>query len=310
MANEYVTMLDLAVLNADSGVVPLIEKDIVIAPEVAKYPALSIKGVSFDSVVRNTLPTTDYALVGNGIDTSKSKYEKKTFECKWRDGQMQVPKAAALADMRGKENVLALEVDGMIKSAIRKIGRVAIYGTQTPGSSLGFPGALQVYDTTNLVVDAGGTTDDTASSVWGIKFGPENMSLVFGNERVLSPGEWREQVVLGANSKNMMAFVNSLDGWEGVSWQNPYCIGRIKKLTADSGKTLTDSLVYDLFEKFQAILGELPDALMMTPRSQNQLRKSRTATNDKGNPAPLPMDVGGIPIIVTNSIVNTEKLAW
>jgi hypothetical protein len=310
MANSYVTLLDIAQLNGDSGVVPLIEKDIVIAPEVAKYPAMSIKGVSFDSVVRNTLPTTDYALTGNGIDSSKSGYEKKTFECKWRDGQMQVPKATALADARGKEHVLALEVDGMIKAAIRKIGRVAIYGTQTPGSTQGFPGALQVHDTTNMVVDATGTTDDVSTSVYGIKFGPEYMSLIFGNERVLSPGEWKEQMVLGANSKNMTAYVNSLDGWEGVSWQNPYCLGRIKKLTTDSGKGLTDSLIYDLFEKFLANLGELPDALLMTPRSQNQLRKSRTATTAKGDPAPLPMDVGGVPIIVTNSIVNTEKLAW
>lgn len=310
MANEYVTLLDLAQLNGDSGVVPIIEKDIVIAPEVAKYPALSIKGVSFDSVVRNTLPTTDYTLAGNGIDTSKSKWEKKTFECKWRDGQMQVPKSVALADIRGKEHVLALEVDGMIKSAIRKLGRVAIYGTQTPGSSNGFPGALQVYDSTNMVVDATGTTDDVATSIWGIKLGPEYMSLVFGNERVLAAEDWREQTVLGANSKNMMAYVNSLDGWEGVSWQNPYCVGRVKKVTTDTGKGATDSLVYDLFEKFLANLGELPDILLMTPRSANQIRKSRTATNDKGAPAPMPQDVGGIPVIITNSIVNTEKLAW
>lgn len=307
MANEYLTMLDVAVLNGDSNVVPMIEKDVVIAPEVAKYHALPIDGVSFDSVVRTALPSTDYTDVGNGVDSSKSKYEKKTFECKYRDGQMIVPKSVALAHKLGEADLLSKEVDGMIKAAIRKIGRVTIYGPQTPGSSKGFPGALQVTDST-MVVDAGGTTDDLCSSVYGILFGPEWMSIIFGNKRVLTPGEWKEGSVAGANNKNITAWLNALEGWEGVSWQNPYCVGRIKKITKETGKMMTDSYGYDLLELFQATHGEKPHALLMTPRSQAQLRKSRVTTN---NATPLlPTDIDGVPIIVTNSIVNTEKLAW
>jgi len=39
-----------------------------------------------------------------------------------------------------------------------------------------------------------------------------------------------------------------------------------------------------------------------------QLRDSRTATNVTGAPAPRPTEVEGIPIIVTDAIVNTEAV--
>jgi hypothetical protein len=46
----------------------------------------------------------------------------------------------------------------------------------------------------------------------------------------------------------------------------------------------------------------------MTKRSQEQLRASRTATNATGAPAPIPTDAFGIPIGVTDGILNTEAL--
>jgi len=50
----------------------------------------------------------------------------------------------------------------------------------------------------------------------------------------------------------------------------------------------------------------MPDALFMTRRSLEQLRASRTATNPSGSPAGNPDNVAGIPIIVTDSILDTE----
>jgi hypothetical protein len=52
-----------------------------------------------------------------------------------------------------------------------------------------------------------------------------------------------------------------------------------------------------------------PDVLFMTPRSLYQLRASRTATTPGGTPAPIPTEVFGVPIQVTNQIRNNEKLA-
>lgn len=306
MPNEFLTLLDLAARNQDSGIVPLIEKDIVIAPEVGKFPAMMIDGVSYDCVVRESLPTSSYVKPGNGIDTSRSRYSKKTVELKYRDGQMQVYESHYLADKRGGEVLLADEMDGMIKAALRALGRQLIYGSKTGGNTNGFPGAVEVVDN-QLVVDAGGTTDDVASSVYAFKLGEDMCKIIGGNNRLLSPGgEWVKQQVLGADSKPTMAYVNNLSGWEGMQWVNPYCVGRIKKITTDSGKTMKDDWGYDLLEKFAAVLGEAPDFFLMTPRSAGQLRKSRITAN-VATPE-WPTEIAGIPILQTNSILNTEKL--
>jgi hypothetical protein len=46
----------------------------------------------------------------------------------------------------------------------------------------------------------------------------------------------------------------------------------------------------------------------MNRRSLSQLRKSRTATNATGTPAPIPREVEGIPIIVTEALSSTEAI--
>lgn len=309
MANEFLTLLDIAAANSGEGLRKLIEKDIVIAPEVNRFPAKTISGVSFDTVIREALPTTDYVVAGNGIAASKSRYAKKTVECKYREGQMRVYKAHALAHKDGAEAILAKEMDGMIKAVIRKLGKTIIYGNNAANNSVnGFPGALQVVDA-NMVVDAGGTTAGTGSSVYAFKVGEEMASLIFGNEKALeSLQEWILQQVTGEDGNLTSAYCNDLSGWEGVAWENPFCVGRIKKLTADTGKTMSDDFGYDLLEKFHKHLGQMPDFFVATPRSANQLRKSRTPTTESGKKADWPTDVAGIPLLVSNSISDTESL--
>ena len=81
---------------------------------------------------------------------------------------------------------------------------------------------------------------------------------------------------------------------------------RIKKLTADSGKGLTDALIYSALAKFPT--GVRPDVMFCSRRSLHQLRNSRTATNQTGAPAPIPTEVEGIPIVPTDSLSDIEAL--
>jgi hypothetical protein len=82
---------------------------------------------------------------------------------------------------------------------------------------------------------------------------------------------------------------------------------RIKNLeeAGSNKKTLNDALLYAAYEKFTEF-GMEPTHIVMNGRSREQLRGSRTATNPAGNPAPLPTEWEGIPIIRTASIVNSE----
>src|SRR5690606_11533086 len=111
--------------------------------------------------------------------------------------------------------------------------------------------------------------------------------------------------IVASNGKRLTAYVQELHAYPGLQVGNKHCIGRIRDLTDENGKGLTDSLIAQLIEKFPA--GVVPDVLFMTRRSLAQLRNSRTATNATGAPAPYPTDWEGIPIVVTDSLTNTEN---
>src|SRR6266540_905285 len=304
MAYQYLTALDLAKINGSDMTVGLIEENLNAAPELQVVPARAIKGTSFKGLIRTGYPATGFRKLNVGVEPTKSTYVNKIFECFYYDGQMEMDRAAASADEQGEAHALALEADGH--------GRAFLLTTGTGGDPDGYPGGVQVVDS-GLVVDAGGTTADICSSVYAIVASPKFMGLIFGNNQVFDVGQWRVQTI-ARSSKEMTAWKNSLEGWIGVEWLSKYAVGRIKKLTTDSGKGLTDSLLADLLAKFP--IGVKPTHLFMSRRSRAQLQKSRTVTlfgQGAGRPnqptiAPLPTDYDGVPIIATDSIIDTEAL--
>lgn len=315
MAYAYLTALDLAKMNGSDMVVGMIEENLNAAPEAEVLPARTVKGTSFKSLVRTAYPTTEFRKLNEGVEPTKSTYVNKTFELFYYDGQMEVDNAVAIADEQGPDHALSIEADGHGRAALLKLGSQVWYGTGTGGDADGFPGAVQITDS-SLVVDAGGTTDSVASSVYAIVASPKFMELLFGNNTVLTAGEWRKQTIT-RSSKEMTAWKNSVEGYIGAAFYSKYAVGRIKKLTTDSGKGLTDSLLADLFAAFP--IGVKPTHLFMSRRSRQQLQKTRTVTlqgNSAGNPkgnqgliAPVPTEYDGVPIIATDSILNTELLA-
>ena len=74
----------------------------------------------------------------------------------------------------------------------------------------------------------------------------------------------------------------------------------------DANKTLTDGLIGKLYAKFP--IGRKPHAFFLSRRSLGQLQGSRTAVNPTGTEAPIPDNWQGIPLIPTDSILDTEAL--
>lgn len=312
MAYQFLTALDLAKINAGDRAVGLIEENLNAAPEFALFPSRAIEGVSFTTLVRTGYPSTSFRKVNEGVEPTKSTYENRQYECAYYDGQMEMDHAAAQMDKQGIAHALSLEEDGHSRAYMLKAGSQFYYGTGTGGDANGFPGAVQLADS-SLVVDAGGTTADTASSVYAVVVMPKFFELIFGNNSVLSVGEWRKQSIT-RSSKEMTAWKNSLEGWIGAAFYSKYAVGRIKKLTEDSGKGLTDSLLAQLLAKFP--VGVKPTHIFMSRRSRRQLQTSRSVTlfgQGSGRPsqplvAPVPTEYDGVPIIATDSISDTEAL--
>lgn len=311
MAYAYLTMLDLAKINGSDQTVGLIEENLNAAPEAAILPARQITGTSFKSLVRTAYPSGAFRAINTGSEPVKSTYINRRHETFYYDLQLEMDNAIASGDENGPEHSLAMEADGAARGYMLDIGPQVWYGRNT--DSLGFPGAVEVVDS-SMVVDAAGTTATTASSVWAICAMPKFFELIFGRNTVLEVGEWRKQTIT-RSSKEMTAWKNALEGWVGAAFYSKYAVGQIKNITADSTKTLSDTLLSKLIQAFP--IGTKPTHFFMNRRSRQQLQVSRTVTlfgqgtgrPDQPNIAPIPTEYDGIPIVCTDSITNVEAIS-
>lgn len=309
------TLLDIARMNGSDAVAGLIEESQQAHPELSgmvntvKIPGVgfmrTIKGTQYKTLVRTALPTVAFRDANEGAAASGSAWANRLVETFILNPRFEADKAIADAHEDGAEAYLALEASGQLEAAFRLLGKQFYYGRGTGGDAKGHPGMLQAYDATNMVVDAGGTTANTGSSAWLVKFGPKDVSWVLGQDGNLELDDPRIES-LSDGTNRYTAYVQELLAYVGAQVGSVNAVARIKKLTADSGKGMTDALMYSALELFPA--GVAPDVCFMTRRSRAQLRTSRTATNATGTPAPLPQEVEGIPIAVTDSILNTEAL--
>jgi len=305
------TLLDVIKRNGTDAAVGLIEEASKATPEVALGAARTIRGLNYKTRVRTGLPTVGFRQVNQGTAVSKSTIEQRLIECYLLNPQFEVDKAAADAAEDGAAAYLAEESLGVTQAAFQALGISFFYGAHSSfGKSDAFPGLLQCYKSDEMVVDAGGTTANTASSVWLVRWGIQDVKWVLGEggrAEVTDPIEVR---LTDDNGNPYTGYRQELYLRPGLQVGSIYSVCRIKKLTEDSGKGLTDALIDKAMEKFPA--GRPPTACYMTRRSRRQWKNSRTATTPTGAPAPWPDTIDGpegqIPVYTTDSISNVETL--
>lgn len=312
-------LLDIAKQNGNDTVVGLIEESIKYSPEAQLVPFRTIAGTSYRTGIRTGLPTAGFREANNGWTPSKSSFKNKIVECYIFGGRIEVDKAVADAHEDGAEAWQAVEAEGVMQSAMREFGSQMYYGTSNEAD--GFPGLKSVTtfggSTTSgdsLTVNAGGSTATTASSVYAVKFGERETMGVIGRNGAFDLPPFIIESITGEDSKKHMGYVSEINAWIGLQLINENAVRRIANLTADSGKGLSDSLLADLLDTFP--VGYVPDAIMVSRRSRTQLHKSRTVVlqgSGKSRPdqpvlAPTPTEYDGIPIIVTDSILDTDAI--
>lgn len=307
------TLLDLAKMNGSDAVVGLIEESIAAAPELSVIPGRTITGTSFKTLLRTGLPTVGFRSLNEGVTASKSTFAEKLVQCFIAGGRVEVDKAYLTGGDRSEEEYKAIEAAGIMEAALRKIGTQVFYGIGADAK--GFPG-LQAMVHADLVKDATGSTSATGSSVYAVRLGDRAVSFVFGNGSTFGLSPFRDESLEDANGRKFPGEVADLTAWVGLQCVSQHVVGRIKNLTAQTGKGLTDALVAELLSKWK---GQAPDVLFMSRRSAFQLQTSRTVTiqtskSDKADGtlmgfAPQPVESNGITIVVTDQIVDTEAIA-
>ena len=313
------TLLDIVKANGNDPLVGLVDETIKAHPELSLVPARTIKGSNYKARVRTALGNTtgSFRNANAGVASIKHTYEERRVETFILSPRFECDKAVADRSEDGPQVYIATENQGTLEGEMQALCRQFYYGRGVGGNAVGHPGLIDMHDAVNMVVDAGGTTDDVASSVWLIATGPQAVQWVWGEngQFVMSPVRVESLIDAADSTKRFPGYVSDMSAYPGVQNISMMAVVRIKKLTTDANKGLTDALLAQALSLFP--VGMVPDMILATRRSRYQLQVSRTPVTNAGpreksivqKMAGLPTEYEGIPIHATDALLNTEKLA-
>jgi hypothetical protein len=313
------TLLDVAKRNAADSTVGLIDEAARQVPEVSGSvvhmgrtitvpnvgAARTINGTQYKTLVRTALPTAQFRNANQGVPASKSTLENRLIETFILNARWESDKAVADGNEDGAESMIAEEAVAVVAANMMLLGKQFYYG-RGGSDSKGHPGLVDMIDAA-MVEDAAGDSANQASSVYAVSFGPGKVQWVMGRSGQLDVSDVREESITDEDGNRFTAYVQELLAYIGVQVGNKFSVARLKNITTQDTKTLNDSKLGKLLARYP--VGYSPDAMFLSRRSLEQLRSSRTATNDTGREAPIPTDYMGIPLIPTDSILDTEAIA-
>lgn len=281
------------------------------APLVAALPAEeSSDGTTHKYSKEVGAPVVGFRLENKGRDFSNDSDQIVQVALKILDWSFAGDKAVADAWRRGgREAFLARKGLRTSKAALFAYEKQIFYGSGE--DALGFVGLIDSLNTLahEMVVNATGAAAGTGSSVYALRLGADDVQGIYKgdeNGKAMDMGDTIVQNMVDSEGKNLPMYYTPACTWLALQIGGLRSVGRLCNLTTEENKTLTDDMLYELLERFPG--DKKPTHLAMTRRSRGQLRKSRTATNATGAPAPIPTEVDGIPIVVTEALVNTEAI--
>jgi hypothetical protein len=309
MANDFLTVADLLADALDLS--PAQVSDLVdSASFLARLPyVMSSNGTTHKYSKETGAPVVGFRSANAGRDFDHSVDTVVSVDLKILDFSWATDKAVADAWRQGgAEALVGLEGFRHLKAAMFKLEQQYFQGTD--GDAAGFNGFTDAAGLDGLadamVINAGGTTANTASSCWLMRLGEDDVTGVMREGSPVELGDTIVQNFTDGSGLNYPAYYTPGCSWQAVQIGGAYSVARIANLTEDAGKGLTDDLIYEAMAAFPGM--RTPNVIVCSRRSLRQLRESRTATNVTGAPAPTPTEVGGVPIIVSEGISNTEAL--
>lgn len=306
MSDDLITLANMAVLN-NNNALDLGTTDVFNGARLLSALAAqgSSNGTSHTYLKETGAPTVGFRSINAGRDHSKSTDEAVTITLKLLDATFKVDKAIADVYNKGAATFIGRELLRHLRAALFEAEKQILYGTGN--SADGFAGladnALFNALADSMVVNAGGSGND-CTSVWLFRSAMDfaDVSVVAAYDGKIDVGESTTQLVNDGDGKSYPAYVTPVSAWLGMQIGGVKSVCRIANI--DAGAPLTDDLIYEAISRFPA--ERQPTHIAMNMKAQEMLRKSRTATNATGAPAPLPVDVANVPIVTTSAITSTE----
>lgn len=304
ITNGFPTLADLAAVDANPAR-EVIDQTIARAPELENFPAEMIEGSSLTLSVLDELPAVGFRKANEGGGGGAPKFSSKLFQAMIIEEVVSVDKMGISEGSKDPARFLMNWSMPFMRAVMSKIAKVGYYGTSL--DEKGFPGLIAQHAAgTDHNVDATGTSGK--SSVWFLELGADTLSWVFGNGNTIAmDADWVEETIRPKEGGAFKALSNTISSRVGIKLANKNSAVRIKNVTAQSGKGLTDKLLYQGLERAET-LGMQPNLIVANPRSLFQLRDSRDTINQTGMPASLPREWEGIPILSTINISTDEAI--
>lgn len=308
------TSTDVLKINNSEELVGLINDAVAEIPEIGFFGASPVSKNSYYTLALDGLPTAGFRDPSALREFSSVTLSNKQVQCKYLDASWTLPIAVAKQSDWGADFAKAVQAQAHVKAAFVALAKQIWYGT---GADLsGFAGFNSFIDAVVdsdsnkiMVVDANPSEDLTdCSEVYAVRTGLDSAQLAWGNDGRLDEGDVVEQMLYtqttadsATTTSGAWHYAQQIGGWVGLQVTSKYAAAKIANLSATASKKgLDDDLLYQLLEKFPA--GQKPNGIFMSRRSYSQLRRSRTAYNAIGAPAPYVNEFEGVPIYVTDAI--------
>jgi hypothetical protein len=353
------TALEIAQVRSAPMSLGVLTQVITAVPLIAIFDARTTERTRFKTLVIVGLPDVDpFVNLGDGFKRGKATMALREFGCSYMGGTVVVPTDVAREWMAENQDIdydyFTLQTSTRIQADLIKVEKQLIYGTAE--NAKGFPGLKQMTpgtlaslvmsmtdtpddnDFTKTVINAGGSTANTASSVYSIVFGTLDVQMVIGgtagNAELFNFGERRMQMMAPDATKPDEISEHETAQYSGhiglsvagfsenaadkVAGQ--YSLRRLMNLTADADKGLDDYKMEKLLLSHPS--DKTPNVFAMSHRSGDQWAKSRGSTGsvvfvgNMGagrdgvvNRAPKrPTEFDGIPVVYTRAIKNNDAI--
>lgn len=303
------TTSDILKINASEELGGLIDEAVKSNPELGYFAASPITRNSYRTLVATALPSVGFRSPGTWREFSDGVLDNRVVECKYIDASWCVEKALAEQSDWGADMVCAYQAQSHLAAAFYAVAQETWYGTLSDPNGFNGLGNF-IGGTGDYFVNANpgeaSLTDQT--SVFLVRTGLDGIQYAWGSNGQLTEGEIKDVLLSnkGDTLTGAWAVAQEIGGWVGLQISDKNAVAQIGNISDTAGKNgLTDSLIYDALSRFP--IGKAPTAIFMSRRSLRQLRQSRTATNATGAPAPIPQEIEGIPIYVTDALSNAES---
>lgn len=351
------TLLEIAQVRQTPLTAGIIKAAATDSPALAAFDARTSRGTTFKALAMTGIPTASgFKDYGEGATHAGATLALREFEAKLTVAKVKVEQlTAARWDAErgeGEDSYFDLQVMARMSSEMRHLERTIFYGTVQDAK--GFPGLKQLtpFVSTNVleltenpededfvrtVIDAGGTTASTASSVYSVIHGPLDCQLVVcndgGGELFYMTEPRLQDFAPDANSPDatLEYMVTQISGHFGVAVSGmnatpnnvvptQYSVRRLANVTNDTGAKLTGAMM-DLLSDSHGD-NRRPSAFYMSKRSGRQLAVDGGATevfvslggggdarntSTRKQPKP-PLEWDNTPIIYSSAIRNNDAI--